>query len=774
MKSFVIRAVVAAFALSTAAFAEEARPGQAQAAPEANPLRHLLDPPPSTTISGKDIKVKLPPREAGSIARATGAVLTQGHYRQTALDNDISRTFFTNYLSALDYSRLVFTQTDIDEFGKRYAEQLDDLTKAGDASPAFEIFRRYLERLEERNTFAQKLLEQSIDFSTDERFNPQRDKTSWPADTAAAEDLWRLRVKFDVLQGRLAKDKPEEVVSKLSKRYSRLLKTMKDYDDEEILSAYLTSLANAYDPHSDYMSPSEAKQFEIQNVKLSLTGIGALLEWDDGYTRVKSLVPGGPAERSKQLKPKDRIVAVSQGDEEAVDVVEMRLNKVVELIRGKKGSEVRLTIVPAESEDGSKREVRIIRDDVPLAEQHAKARIVDLPTSTGHSARLGVVILPQFYENCARDVEKLIQRLQDEKVEGLVLDLRRNGGGILEEAIELTGLFIREGPVVQVKNHNGATRVLEDENPKVTWEGPLVVAVGHLSASASEIVAAALQDYGRALVVGDAATHGKGTVQTLVPLAQFFDRGRVGANAGKLKFTVSKFYRIAGGTTQKYGVTPDIQLPSVLDYMELGESYLPNCLPADRTTPLDFGRMDEVQPFLTTLRDRSLNRVAASREFAFIVEDIEEMKKRKQDPSVSLNEEKRLAEKSERKAREETRKEERKNIDSTPVPIHELTLEAVTKGEPAKLLSNKTSSTSTAPTAPAVEGAVTNATTVAAAPATTSPSSSNAEDEDAEDETAENRLEPQLRETLNVLNDYLDLLAAKGNRWVMDHRAPRN
>lgn len=765
-----------ALVLSTAAFADEARPGQAgqaQAAPpDANPLKHLLDSPPAATISGKDIKVKLPPREAGSITRATGAVLTQGHYRQTPLDNDISRTFFTNYLSALDYSRLVFTQSDVDEFAKRYAEQLDDLTKAGDASPAFEIFRRYLERLEERNRFAQKLLEQSLDFSSDERFNPQRDKATWPTDTAAAEDLWRLRVKFDVLQGRLAKDKPEEVISKLSKRYSRLLKTMKDYDDEEILSAYLTSLANAYDPHSDYMSPSEAKQFEIQNVKLSLTGIGALLEWDDGYTRVKSLVPGGPAERSKQLKPKDRIVAVSQADEEAVDVVEMRLNKVVELIRGKKGSEVRLTIVPAESEDGSKREVRIVRDDVPLAEQHAKARIIDLPTGTGHSTKLGVVILPQFYENCARDVEKLIQRLQEEKVEGLVLDLRRNGGGILEEAIELTGLFIREGPVVQVKNHNGATRVLEDENPRVTWEGPLVVAVGHLSASASEIVAAALQDYGRALVVGDAATHGKGTVQTLVPLAQFFDRGRVGANAGKLKFTVSKFYRIAGGTTQKYGVTPDIQLPSVLDHMELGESYLPNCLPADRTTPLEYGRMDEVQPFLSTLRDRSLNRVAANREFAFIVEDIEEMKKRKQDPSVSLNEEKRLAEKNDRKAKEDVRKQERKDIDSTPVPIHELTLESVTKGEPAKLLGAKTpaaDSTNAIASASAVhDGSITNETKVASA------SSGAADEDEADDENAENRLEPQLRETLNVLNDYLDLLAAKGNRWVMDHRAPRN
>ncbi|MDP2325770.1 MAG: carboxy terminal-processing peptidase, partial [Gammaproteobacteria bacterium] len=416
-----------------------------------------------------------------------------------------------------------------------------------------------------------------------------------------------------------------------------------EFDEEEILSAYLSALARAYDPHSDYMSPSEAKQFEIASIKLSLSGIGALLQWEDGYTRIRSLVPGGPAEQSKLLKPKDRIVAVAQGAEEPVDVVEMRLNKVVELIRGKKGSEVRLTIVPADSEDGSRRVIRLVRDDIKLSEQLSKARIIDLPVGD-RTVALGVIVLPQFYENCARDVEKLIVRLKEEKVEGLVLDLRRNGGGILEEAIELTGLFIREGPVVQVKNHTGITRVLEDEDSRVVWEGPLVVAVGHASASASEIVAAALQDYGRALVVGDAATHGKGTVQTLVPLSQFFNRAILTSNAGKVKFTVSKFYRIAGGTTQKYGVIPDIALPSPLDPMELGEAYLPNCLPADRTTPADYRRQDVVQPYLATLRDRSANRVAASRDFAFILEDIEEIKQRKADPSLSLNEARRLTE----------------------------------------------------------------------------------------------------------------------------------
>lgn len=736
---------LAALAVALIAMAQERPTQQAQTAEE-RPPKHLLDGLP--VIGDPAREPLLSPREAGRIAQATGAVLAQGHYRQQPLNDEVSRQFFTNLLSSLDYSRMVFVQADVDEFGRRYAERLDDLTKAGDASPALEIFRRYLERLEEREAFAQKVLAGPLDFTTDERFNPQRDKEPWPKDREEAEALWKARVKFDVLQGKLAKDDPKDVVEKLSKRYQRLVKTSREFDEEDILSVYLTALSHAYDPHSDYMSPSEAKQFEISNVKLSLSGIGALLEWEDGYTRIKSLVPGGPAASSKQLKPKDRIVAVAQGDGEPVDVVEMRLNKVVELIRGQKGSEVRLTIVPNDTEDGSRRVIRLLRDDIKLSESFARAQIVELPGEDGKMVKMGVIVLPQFYENCARDVERLIERLKTENVEGLVLDLRRNGGGILEEAIDLTGLFIREGPVVQVRNQHGVSRVMEDEDPKTVWDGPLVVAVGHLSASASEIVAAALQDYGRALVVGDEATHGKGTVQTLIPLAQFSPRLVMGGNAGKLKFTVSKFYRIAGGTTQKYGVTPDIALPTVLDYMDLGESRLPNALPADRTTPLKYKTMDAVQPYLSTLRDRSAGRVATSRDYAFILEDIEEMKRRKADPSVSLNEAVRLAEKAERKAREEARKEERRALDPNPVPIYELTLEAVEKGEAPKLAGSEPVDEALAELPSGEEGA------------------------DAElDADDGRRLEPQLRETLNIMRDYLSLKAAGGDQWVLKQRA---
>lgn len=773
MTTFVIRGLLAVV-LAISALAQEKDKPRAQVPEERSP-RHLLETGNGTAATAKE-PPKLSAREAGSIAQTTGKVLTQGHYRQVPLNDEISRIFFTNYLGTLDYSRMVFLQSDVDEFADRYSDKLDDFTRNGEAAPAYEIFKRYLQRLEERNTYAQKLLGEPLDFTTDERFNPQRDKAAWPKDQAEAEQLWRLRVKFDALQGRLAKDKHEDTIKNLSKRYNRLLKTMKEYDDEEILSAYLTAFAHSYDPHSDYMSPSEARQFEISAVKLSLSGIGALLEWEDGYTRIKSLVPGGPAEQSKLLKPKDRIVAVSQGGDEPVDVVEMRLNKVVELIRGKKGSEVQLTILPGGTEGGVQKVVRLVRDDIKLSEQFAKARVVDLPVGENKTVRLGVVILPQFYENCARDVAKLLARLKEEKVEGVVLDLRRNGGGILEEAIELTGLFIREGPVVQVKNQNGANRVLEDEDSRVAWDGPLVVAVGHLSASASEIVAAALQDYGRALIVGDSTTHGKGTVQTLVPLSQFAGRFSLSANAGKLKFTVSKFYRIAGGTTQKYGVSSDIALPTVLDYMELGESHLPNCLPADRTTPLEFNHLDCVQPYLSTLRDRSANRVASSREFAHILEDIEEMKKRKEDPSVSLNEAKRVAEKNERKAREEARKKERQEMDKNPVAVREITLESIERGQPPKLLGVKT------PTPPADSAkdagkdgttlAASSETAAAAKPAT--PADADA-DEDAVEED-DGHLEAPLRETLQVLSDYLELISARGVRLVVDGRpaSPNN
>ncbi len=685
------------------------------------------------------VAVEFTRAQAGKITQKVGGILEQAHYRQAPLDNAISENFLKNYFNALDYNHLIFLQSDSGEFEKAYGTSLDEATIAGDVTPAYVIFGRYLQRLSGCHQRVEKLLQESFDFSKDETFLPARNKAPWPKDEAEAERLWRTRIKYELLQGRLAKEKPEDTLKTISRRYQRLEKTMREFEAEEILQMYLSALARAYDPHSDYMSPTEASNFDIQNITLSLSGIGAVLQWEDGYTKVRSLVPGGPADLSQQLKPADRIIAVAQGDGEPVDTVEMPLNKVVNLIRGQKGTEVRLTIFPGSSTGGSTRKViSLVRDEIKLTEQFAKARIIEQTGHDGQAHRLGVITLPQFYDHCAGHVEKLISRLKKENVGGLVLDLRRNGGGILDEAIALTGLFIKKGPVVQVKDHRKRTQVLRDEDPTVAYDGPLVLLVGRLSASASEIAAAALQDYGRALVVGDQATHGKGTVQTVLSLDQFL-RPEAVANPGKLKVTVSKFYRVAGGTTQKYGVSPDITLPSLYDYLEIGEASLENCLTSDRTSPVEFPPLNRVKPFLAELENKSKERIAHNTDFTYLNEDIELVKKREADKTVSLNEAKRIEERNEQKARAEARKKERAQRKSNPEKIFELNLEAAENDKPLLPF--------------AAGKQKENKELAAVGP---SPESTDAEAE------ADSPADAQLEETLNILKDYIGLLSKAG------------
>jgi carboxyl-terminal processing protease len=625
-------------------------------------------------------KTDLTPIQAGRISAAVGQILQQLHYRQVPFDDQVSAMFLTNYLNTLDYNHMVFLQSDVDEFMARYATRLDDATKQADASPATRIFDRYLERLSERNILVQKLLKQDFDFTTDESFLLSRNKEPWPKDDAEAAKLWRKRIKYELLQARLAKEKPEETIGLISRRYNRLEKMMSELEREEILQMYLNSLAHSYDPHSDYMTPSEAQNFDIEHISLSLTGIGAQLIWVDGYTKIKELLPGGPAAASKQLHSSDKIVAVAQGKATPVDVVEMPLNKVVGMIRGKKGSEVRLTIIPAKAPD-TKKIVTLIRNEIQFKKAYAKARVYETTDENGKVQKIGVINLPQFYDNCASHVEMLIQRLKKENVQGLVLDLRHNGGGILDEAVQLTGLFIKKGPVVQVKEPEHKPHVLEDRDSDVAWDGPLVVAVGKLSASASEIVAAALQDYGRAVVVGDQSTHGKGTVQQVLSLnaIPYLDK-RFVANPGKLKITVQKFYRINGSTTQKQGVTPDVILPSIYDYLDIGEASLENCLPADQTTPADdYVPLGRVKPFVAELQKLSHDRISTNKDFAYLMEDIEQVKKRQEEKTVSMNEKVRLAENERDKARAEARKKERAGRVASTRHIFELDLDMVKK-----------------------------------------------------------------------------------------------
>jgi carboxyl-terminal processing protease len=686
--------------------------------------------------------------QAGRIAKSVGDLLDRAHYKGAPLNDAVAEMHLKNYLDALDFNHMIFLQTDVDEFTAKFGKDLDNLTKKGDAGAAYDIYERYLQRLDATVARVGALLKQKHDFTVDEKFVPQRNKLPWPKDAAEAQELWRQRVKFELLGGKLAGDTLEKAAEKITKRYARLQRTMKQFDSSDILQVYLSALGHAFDPHSDYMAPADAKNFDIHNVKLKLSGIGAQLRQDDeGYTEIVNLTPGGPAELSKQLKPKDRIVAVGQADAEPVDCVDMKLGEVVDMIRGKKGTEVRLIVIPVgAASDSERKEVRIVRDEIKLKESYAYARIVEHIGPDGKPQRLGVIELPQFYQKCAADVEKLIGRLKKENIAGLILDLRRNGGGLLNEAVELTGLFIKKGPVVQVRQPK-QTEVLEDEDARVAYDGPLIVAVGHHSASASEIVAAALQDYGRALVVGDQHTHGKGTVQTLFPLAQWMGTRQV-ADPGQLKFTISKFYRIAGGTTQKHGVTPDITLPNVLDLLETGEAYLPNVLEADNIQPAKYQRADRVNGSLEQLRKLSADRIAKEQDFRYILEDIEQVKKQRADKSVSLSEPQRLKEKAEAEARVEARKKERDARPAVTDKVFLVKTETVDKNQPLVALQ---------PPKPKPEEKGKDA---AKAPATKAPD--DAEESEDTTDAAKAVLDVYLKETLNILGDYIRLQAKAG------------
>ncbi|MFM8469194.1 MAG: carboxy terminal-processing peptidase [Limisphaerales bacterium] len=703
-------------------------------------------------------------QQAGKITQSVGDLLDRAHYKGVRLNDEIAESHLKNYLDALDYNHMMFLQTDVDEFTEKYGKKLDNLTKAGDANPAYEIFERYLKRLEAAVANVGDLLKDKHDFTKDEKFVAQRNKLTWPKTEAEAKELWRQRIKFELLNGKLTGETPAKTAEKITKRYARLQKNMKQFDSSEILQVYLSALGHAFDPHSDYMAPADAKNFDIHNVKLKLNGIGAQLRQDDeGYTEIVNLTPGGPAELSKQLKPKDKIVAVAQGSTEPVDCLDMKLGEVVDMIRGKKGTEVRLTIIPADAvSDSERREIRIVRDEIKLTEQYAFARIVEHATADGKKQRLGVIDLPQFYQKCAADVEKLLVRLQKENVAGVILDLRRNGGGLLNEAVELTGLFIKKGPVVQVRSPKQID-VLDDEDARVSYDGPLVVAVGHHSASASEIVAAALQDYGRALIVGDLSTHGKGTVQTLYPLAQWMGTKQV-VDPGQLKFTISKFYRIAGGTTQKHGVTPDVILPNMLDYLETGEAFLPNVLDADNIPAAKYQRADRVNGGLDELRKNSSDRTTKDKDFSYIREDIELVKKQRADKTISLNEQQRLQEKKEAEARVEARKTERDARPPSADKVFLVKTETVDKNQPLIAVQ--------APKSAAKEAtAKSNGTVVPkSAPGATKKEAKPAEEgEEPEDNTDAGKaiIDVYLRETLNILSDFSRQQAKNGRGEIV-------
>jgi len=597
-------------------------------------------------------------------------ILTRYHYRKFRLNDSLSSVIFDRFIKALDYNRSYFLNSDIENIEK-YRNTFDDDLKAGNLNPAFEIFNLYKQRVNERVDYVNGILEEEFDYSIDESFRTNREEAEWSADMHEINEIWRKRVKNDALNLKLSGKDWSSSVETLRKRYENIRRAVNQYNDEDVFQLVMNSYTESIDPHTNYLSPNVSDNFKI-DMRRSLEGIGAQLQTEDEYTKVADLIPGGPAFKSKLLHRNDKIIGVAQGEDgEMVDVIGWRITDVVQLIRGPKGTVVRLQILPAE--EGAKavaKEIKLIREKVTLEDQSAKKDIMEIEQNN-HSYKFGVITIPAFYidfeeqqkgvrnyKSTTRDVRKLIKELQEEKVDGILIDLRNNGGGSLSEAVQLTGLFIKEGPVVQVKNSDGSVDVNEDPSPDIEYSGPLVVLVNKFSASASEIFSGAIQDYGRGLIIGE-QTYGKGTVQNLIDLNKLMNESS--DDLGQVKLTIAKYYRVTGGSTQNLGVIPDISFPSAIDSKEFGESSEPSALPYDQINSTDFTKAGNLKNLLSELIRKHRERLKDNPEYDLLLEDIEEMKSQRENKIVSLNEEKRKKEKEELEEKRFQRENERRS-----------------------------------------------------------------------------------------------------------------
>ncbi len=581
-----------------------------------------------------------PTREERQTALIVNQVLQRYHYRKVKLDDSLSSRIFDKYLESCDPNRSFFTQQDI-RFFERYRHKLDDAISHGWLEPAFEIFRRFRERVDQQVAWALHLLKENrFDFNRRESYRFDREKAPWPRDEAELKALWRKRVKNDILSLRLAGKDESKIRETLEKRYKSLRRRVHQFDADDVFQTFINAYTLSIEPHTSYMSPERSENFDI-SMRLSLQGIGAVLSTKDEYTEVQKVVPGGPADKSGQLKPGDRIIGVAQGrDGEMEDVVGWPLQDVVEKIRGPKGTVVRLSILPKSAgHQGGAREISLVRDQIKLEDQAAKSKVIQVD-----GMRFGVIELPAFYRDfrgqaegkkdfrsTTRDVRRLITKLQRQKVDGIIMDLRNNGGGSLTEAVELTGLFIHFGPVVQVKDSRGRVDVERDTDPEEVYTGPLAVLVNRNSASASEIFAAAIQDYGRGLILGE-PTFGKGTVQTLVDLGQF---SRDKADLGRLRLTIAQFFRVQGGSTQNRGVTPDILFSDVPEDNKHGERGLDNALPWAHIKAVEHERLERGVK-LALLRARHKQRVKRDPGFIYLNGESRELQRLEEQKEVSL------------------------------------------------------------------------------------------------------------------------------------------
>ncbi|KZC15501.1 tail-specific protease [Rhodanobacter sp. FW510-R12] len=589
-----------------------------------------------------------PTASEAQAAQLSARFLTRFHYDAQPLDDAMSARIYKAYFKLLDSEKVFFTQADMAKFAP-LKTKLDDAIWNQDLSAPFAVFNLYLQRAVERMTYARELLKQGFDFSVNESYTFDREHADWPKDRTELDDLWRKRTKNDWLRLKLAGKDDADIRKTLDKRYAGYIERVRQLDGQDAFQTFMTAYAETTDPHTDYLGPRAAENFDI-SMKLSLEGIGAVLQARDDYTQIRELVPGGPAVKSGKVKVGDRIVAVGQGDKgPMLDVIGWRLDDVVNLIRGKKDTTVRLEVLPADTGlDGKHEMVSLVRQKVSIEEQAAKKKLIEIKDGDV-SRKIGVIELPAFYsdfgarsagdknyKSATRDVAKLLGELKQDGVQGVVVDLRNNGGGSLAEANSLTGLFIDKGPVVQVRDSRGDVEVQGDDQPGMAWSGPLAVLVNRGTASASEIFSAAIQDYHRGLVIGE-PTFGKGTVQNLVDLDRFAQGDSEKPELGELKMTIQEFFRINGGSTQLKGVTPDIEFPKNGDDKDFGESTYDNALKWTQIAPANYQVVANLNAYLPQLQKLHAERTAKSPAWKLMLDELAQYRAMRAKTSTSLN-----------------------------------------------------------------------------------------------------------------------------------------
>ncbi|HQV30934.1 MAG TPA: carboxy terminal-processing peptidase [Calditrichia bacterium] len=595
-----------------------------------------------------------PEPEHRKVSRLISQLLLQNHYRKKTINDSLSRDIFNRYIEKLDYGKFYFLQSDIDAF-RLHENSFDDIVQSGQLGPAYDIFAVYQQRVKERFDYVFERLQTEFNYNLDEYMVKDREEAEWAHNASELDEVWRKRLKADALDLKLAGKDWAGIQELLTKRYARIEKDLSQTQSEDVFQLLMNALTESFDPHTNYFSPKNFDDFKIR-MSQSLEGIGARLSSENDYTRVVEIVPGGPADKSGLLFPKDRILGVGQGTEgEIVDVVGWRIDDVVQLIRGKKNSVVRLQVLKADADLGALPDtIALVRDKIKLEDQSAKSEILELEHE-GRKMTFGVIKIPVFYadyeamrrgeknvKSTSNDVHRFLDEFKEKNVDGVIVDLRRNGGGYLSEAVELTGLFIDEGPVVQVRNSTGRIEVERDTDPSTTYDGPLAVVIDRLSASASEIFAAAIQDYNRGIIIGS-QSYGKGTVQNAIDLNRYL-RDRE-TKYGQLKLTIAKFYRVDGRSTQHVGVTPDVTFPSRLSNMEIGESSRKNALLYDKIRGTRYNYSNGFRTdYLPILEKRHESRLSADADYAKLLEDIDEFEKNTNTGTLSLNETKRRAE----------------------------------------------------------------------------------------------------------------------------------